>query len=144
MDEELGHDSEGDTAAVTPAVTKLVTELADQLEGRVSTTNALRHAHSRDESRHPPVIPEAVFFPATADDVVTIVSACASAKIPITPFGTGTGLEGAAIPVPGGVSIDTSAMNRVLAVHAEDFDVVVQPGLTHRSLNQILRTSGLF
>ena len=35
----------------------------------------------------------------------------------------------------GGVSVDLKDMSRVLAVHLEDFDCIVEPGVTHKQLN---------
>ncbi len=112
--------------------------------GKIVQTQAVREAHSRDESRHQSVIPEAVFFPVDSADVSHLISACAEFRVPVTPFGAGTGLEGSAIPAAGGVSINFSEMKSLVRVHGDDFDVVVQPGLTHRTLNQELRKDGLF
>ena len=80
---------------------------------------------------------------ATAE-VSAIVAACAAAGVPIVPFGAGTSLEGNALSIHGGVCIDFARMNRVLAVHAEDMDCRVQPGITRKQLNAALRDSGLF
>src|SRR5690606_38485450 len=64
--------------------------------------------------------------------------------MPIIPFGTGSSLEGHVNAPQGGVSIDFRDMNRLVAVHAEDLDCVVQPGITRKELNEQLRDSGLF
>ena len=60
------------------------------------------------------------------------------------PFGTGTSLEGQVNAPHGGISIDFRDMNRVLAVHAEDLDCVIEPGITRKALNEHLRDQGLF
>ena len=44
----------------------------------------------------------------------------------------------------GGVSIDLSRMNKVLAVNAEDLTVTVQAGVTRKQLNDEIRHTGLF
>jgi len=64
--------------------------------------------------------------------------------VPVIAFGTGTSLEGQINAPQGGVCIDVLDMNRVLAVHAEDLDVVIEPGITRKQLNEQLRDQGLF
>ena len=60
------------------------------------------------------------------------------------PFGVGSSLEGHLLAVQGGVSIDLSRMNKVLAVNAEDLTVTVQAGVTRTQLNDEIRHTGLF
>ena len=88
--------------------------------------------------------PDAVVFPQSTEDVQQIVRICATHGMPIIPFGAGTSLEGHVNAPQGGVSIDFRDMNKVLTVHAEDLDCVVQPGITRKALNEHLRDSGLF
>jgi D-lactate dehydrogenase (cytochrome) len=88
--------------------------------------------------------PDAVVFPQSTDDVQDAVRICAQHKMPVVPFGTGTSLEGHINAPFGGVTIDFRDMNRILAVHAEDLDCVVEPGVTRKQLNEYLRDQGLF
>jgi D-lactate dehydrogenase (cytochrome) len=85
-----------------------------------------------------------VVFPQAAADVQEIVRICARHRVPVIAFGTGTSLEGHINAPHGGISIDFRDMNRVLAVHAEDLDCVVEPGITRKALNEHLRDEGLF
>ncbi|MEL6280991.1 MAG: FAD-linked oxidase C-terminal domain-containing protein, partial [Pseudomonadota bacterium] len=87
--------------------------------------------------------PDAVAFPESTDEVSQVLAICSAHKCPVTAFGVGTSLEGHVIPVQGGVSLDTSRMNRVLAVNEADLDAVVQPGVTRKQLNEELRATGL-
>lgn len=91
-----------------------------------------------------PMPPDAVAYPETVEDVQEIVKICCENRIHIVPYGVGTSLEGNIHAVRGGVCIDTSRMNAILAVHQDDMDVVVQPGVTRGQLNSHLRDTGLF
>ena len=64
--------------------------------------------------------------------------------MPVIAFGTGTSLEGAVNAPGGGISLDTSRMNRIVEVNPEDLDCTVEPGVTRLELNDYLRDTGLF
>ena len=111
---------------------------------RVSTASAVREHHGHDESHFPDALPDAVVFAESTEEVAAIVKACAKHKFPIIPYGTGTSLEGHILAIHGGVTLDLSKMNQVLAVHAEDLDAVVQAGVTRKALNAQIKDTGLF
>ena len=118
--------------------------LKDTFGDRVLTARSVCDQFGKDESFHPSKPPHAVIKAKTSEEVQRIVRVCSQHKMPIVPHGAGTSLEGNIGALQGGISIDTSEMNQVLAVHAEDFDVVVQPGVTRRQLNHHLHDTGLF
>ncbi|MBL8380909.1 MAG: FAD-binding protein [Burkholderiales bacterium] len=111
---------------------------------RVSTTAAVREHHGHDESHFQDALPDAVVFPETTEEVAAVVKACAARRFPIIPYGTGTSLEGHILAIHGGVTVDLSRMNHVLAVHADDLDAVVQAGVTRKALNAHIKDTGLF
>lgn len=121
---------------------------AEALGGRFGeafqTSEAIRTQHGSSESHFAMMLPDAVVFAESRQDVVDLVRICAAAGVPIVPFGAGTSIEGNAAPVNGGVSLDLTRMDRIVAVNAEDFDCVVQPGVRREELNQHLRDQGLF
>ncbi|TCO71231.1 FAD-binding oxidoreductase [Rhodovulum euryhalinum] len=121
-----------------------IADIAGLLGPRLSTGASVRDQHGRNEAHYPPAPPDAVAFPETADEVAAIVRACAAHGTPLTAFGTGTSLEGQHLPVRGGISLDLSRMDRVLAINTEDLNAVVQPGVTRTRLNADLRGTGLF
>lgn len=119
-------------------------ELRAIVEQRLSTSEAVRLQHGKDESWHESVPPGAVVFAKSTEEVSEIVKACARYKVPVIPYGTGTSLEGHVGAVKGGICIDLSEMNEILNVNAEDLDVTVQPGVRRKQLNEHLRDTGLF
>jgi D-lactate dehydrogenase (cytochrome) len=123
-------------------------ELLDALKAafgeRVSTSDAVRAHHGRDESPFDPQLPDAVVFARSTEDVQTAVKLCAQYNVPIIPYGNGSSLEGHLLAVEGGVSIDLSEMNQVLSIAAEDLTVTVQAGVSRKALNEALRDTGLF
>ena len=88
-------------------------------------------------------MPDAVVFPHTTDEVAAIVRACAATKTPIVAFGMGSSLEAHVNAIRGGISIDLTRMTRVVRLSAEDLDITVEAGLTHRKLNDHLKNTGL-
>ena len=100
--------------------------------------------HSRSESHFDPVCPDAIAYPTSTEQVSQIMAICHAHDCPVTAWGTGTSLEGHALAVRGGISLDLSRMDKVLEVNAADMDCRVQPGLTREALNTELRATGLF
>lgn len=121
-----------------------IDELAAAMGNRLATSQAVREQHTNVTtwSAGPP--PDAVIFPQDAEDVQKAMRICANHRVPVIPFGAGSSLEGHLNAPLGGVSFDMKDMNRILAVNVEDFDCVVQPGVTRQQLNDYLRDQGLF
>ena len=111
---------------------------------RIATGHALREQHSHGEDPFPPVMPDAVAFVETTEEVSRLLALCHAHRVPVVPFGAGTSLEGHVTPVRGGISIDLSRMTAILSVNAEDMDCRVQAGVTRQQLNADLRDRGLF
>jgi D-lactate dehydrogenase (cytochrome) len=113
------------------------------LGDRLSTGSSILDQHSHDEAYTAPVLPDAVAFPETTKEVSEIVRICSAHDCPIVPYGFGTSLEGQIVPVSGGISLDMSRMDRVIAINDSDLDAVVQPGVRRTQLNDALRGTGL-
>lgn len=122
----------------------LLDALRELLGERLSTGRAECEQHGRGESYHPTLPPDAVCYAESTAEVAAIVKLCAAQRVPIIAFGGGTSLEGHVGATRGGVCIDLSRMQRIIAVRPDDLDVTVEAGVTRMQLNAELRTTGLF
>ncbi|MCT7324703.1 FAD-binding oxidoreductase [Ralstonia mojiangensis] len=127
-----------------PIPPAMLDALRTRFGDRISTTEAVRAHHGRDESAYDPMLPDAVVFAQTTEEVAAIAKLCFEHEIPLIPYGAGSSLEGHLLAVAGGVSLDLSQMNHVLSVHPEDLTVTVEPGVTRKQLNTEIRDTGLF
>src|SRR6202795_4393488 len=126
------------------AADAVIAALAARFGNRLVTSQAVReqHAHTTTWLDNQP--PDAVVFPQATEDVQEVVRLCAAQRVPVIAFGTGTSLEGQVNAPRGGICLDFRDMNRVLAVHADDLDCVIEPGITRKQLNEHLRDQGVF
>jgi D-lactate dehydrogenase (cytochrome) len=111
---------------------------------RFTLNQALRETHSHGEANAAQTLPDAVAFAETTAEISHLLALCDANRVPITPFGAGTSLEGHVTPVQGGISLDLTRMNRVLSVNDADLDCRVEAGVTRKQLNAELRDRGLF
>jgi len=118
--------------------------LAECFGARFSCGASTRLQHGRDESVHEPLLPDGVVMAESSEEVALVVRLCAEHGVPVIPYGVGSSVEGHVLAPSGGISIDLSGMNRIIAIHAEDGDAVVEAGVTRKQLNDALKGSGLF
>ncbi len=111
---------------------------------RVSIGESVLDLHGKDESFHQRRRPEAVVWPLSAEEISQILIIANERRIPVTPWGAGTSLEGNPIPVEGGIVLDLQQMNHVLELRKEDLQVRVEAGVIYKELNQSLSRYGLF
>src|ERR1041384_3487304 len=126
------------------SVTQAVVEVKAILGDRLSTAQAVREQHGKDQTWAPGAPPDAVAFVKSTEEVQRIVAVCSQYETPVIAYGTGTSLEGHFTAPYGGISVDLSGMNQVLEVNAEDLDARVEAGVTRKALNVHLRDKGLF
>ena len=128
----------------SPSIETAINILKQRFGDRLSTSSSVRQHHSHTTTQIKSQPPDAVVFAHSTKDVVEIVSICREHLCPIIPFGVGSSLEGHVNAPKGGVSIDMNVMDKVLAIHQDDLDAVIQPGVTREALNTHLRDKGLF
>jgi D-lactate dehydrogenase (cytochrome) len=122
----------------------LIQTLREVFAERLHLGEAMRAQHGSSEAHFDTVLPDAVVFARSTEEVVAAVRACVAHETPIIAYGAGTSIEGNTTPVRGGVTIDLSGMDQILQLNPEDFDVTVQAGVRREQLNAHLRDQGLF
>ena len=106
-----------------------VIEAARAFLGERITTNAtLREHHSHGQDTQTPVLPDAVAFAETSDEVARVLRLCHTERVPVVAWGAGTSLEGHVTPVRGGITLDVSRMTRIIDVSQPDMDCRVEAG----------------
>jgi D-lactate dehydrogenase (cytochrome) len=119
-------------------------KLADVFADKFTRNKSVCDEHSHGESYpHGPIVDGVLFAQSTAM-VAEAVTICSEYHIPVIAHGVGSSLEGHLVPVKGGISIDMTEMAQVLEINSEDFDCLVQAGVSREQLNHELRHQGLF
>src|SRR5690349_12731926 len=131
------------SATFQPITSEFVAQLT-QIAGNVSTAKADLDLHARDQSYHDAHPAEVIVWPTEAQQAADVLRLAYERHIPVTPWGVGTSLEGNPIPLYGGILMSFERMNKIIEVHADDFQVTVQPGIGHKDLNEKLARYGLF
>jgi D-lactate dehydrogenase (cytochrome) len=131
-------------AKKSDGIRRAIDILAQRFGDRLSVARGIRYQHANITTWHPVEMPDAVLFPETTQEVAEAVRVCSDCRVPAIPFGVGTSLEGGVNAPFGGLSIDMGRMSRIVAVHEEDMDCVVEAGVTRKQLNAHVRSHGLF
>ena len=125
-------------------IAEVRTRLAERLGVRVTATQAVLDQHSHGEGLPAVGVPDLVVFPETNEEVAFVLALCNERRVPVTPFGAGSSLEGQLAALAGGVSLDTSRFDEILDVSPDSLDCRVQAGVTREALNAEIRDTGLF
>lgn len=74
-------------------------------------------------------MPEVLVRVHTTKEISNIMKYAWERTIPVTVRGSGTGLVGSAVPVEGGILLETTQMNKILELDRDTLTVTVQPGV---------------
>ncbi|HEY6192221.1 MAG TPA: FAD-linked oxidase C-terminal domain-containing protein [Bacteroidota bacterium] len=99
-------------------------------------------AYSYDATAIEPQLPAAIVSPSNAEQVCRIIRLANEERFPVVPRGSGTGLSGGALPVPGSIVLLTNHWNRILEIDRENMTVTVQPGVITAHLHQAVERLG--
>ncbi|OAQ72561.1 glycolate oxidase, subunit GlcD [Pochonia chlamydosporia 170] len=102
------------------------------------------HSYSEWSTSNTEVRPVAIIRPQSTEQVSEIARICTKYRVPMVPYGAGSSVEGNFSSPYSGICIDLSTMDKIVAFHPEDMDVVVQPGVNWTNLNNDIKDSGLF
>jgi alkyldihydroxyacetonephosphate synthase len=94
------------------------------------------------EGRPSPTRPHAVVWPEHIREVVAVVKLAREQRIPIVPYGGGSGVCGGAVPLFGGITIDTKRMQQLRAVHSAELLCDVEAGLSGERFERELARRG--
>jgi len=113
-------------------------------ESRVSEVESVLEQHGADLSYHEPHRPDVVVYAQSTDEVSAVLAYANDAGVAVVPFGAGTSLEGHVIPLRGGISLDLTRMNAIVAVRPDDLTATVQAGVTRSQLEAAAGPHGLW
>ena len=132
-------------------------EIVRALEGvvgadRVSTRETDRLVYSVDaywlpqmwlDRGHRTPVPDVIVHPGSTDEVAAILKIANNARIPVVPWGGGSGTQGGALPTHGGIVIDLKRLNRILEINAGSLYVRAEAGINGGQLEWALNERGL-
>jgi glycolate oxidase len=89
-------------------------------------------------------LPDAVVFPASAQEVSAVMKLAGAYQVPVIPRGGGSGLTGGALAVKGGIVVVFSRMNRIVEIDQDNLIARVQPGVITAEFQDRVKHHGLF
>lgn len=95
----------------------------------VLTGNEISPDYAHDELGGIEKMPEVLIRVNSTEEVSAIMKHAYERTIPVTVRGSGTGLVGAAVPVEGGILLETTRMNKIIELDKDNLTVTVQPGV---------------
>jgi len=89
-----------------------------------------------------PLRPEVVVRPQNVDDIQKLLRWANTNQIAITPWGAGSSVTGAPLPLNGGITLDLSGINRTLSINTQNLTVTVDSGKMGHILESELNQQG--
>ena len=86
--------------------------------------------------------PDYVVHPGSTEEVAKVMKIANRHKIPVTPWGGGSGSQGGALPMHGGILLDMKRMNRVLDIDTCSLSVTCETGIIAQHLEWAVEKAG--
>ncbi len=83
-----------------------------------------------------------ITWPESTDQISNILKLANREKIPVIPYGEGSGVVGGAIPVRGGIIVDMKKFTKIIEINDKDLTVTVEPGINGMNLERYLNAKG--
>jgi glycolate oxidase len=129
----------------SPLTAKVVAQLETALGKTCVSMDADSLAiHGSDETEDLVFLPEIVVSPQDADGIAAVMRIATEANVPVTPRGAGTGLSGGALPVHGGIVLNTRALDQIIEIDKENLMAVVEPAVITQVFQEAVEAEGLF
>ena len=134
------------SGSATPGLGPLRDALAAAVGAGLRERRRLRARPARDRPHLPrrPTAPISSCIAETTEAVSRVLALASAHRVPVTPFGAGTSLEGHVIPVRGGISLDLSRLTGTLEIAPGDLAATVSAGVTRLVLERAAGEHGLF
>src|SRR5215471_20666669 len=121
-------------------------------EARISTRASDRSVYARDmwprlliavragaPSETPP---DVVVWPESTDEICEIVRIARRLRVPLVPYGAGSGVCGGAVPIHGGITVDLKRMDRILDIDEQNLTITAECGVNGERLERALEARG--
>ncbi|MFO7951599.1 MAG: FAD-binding oxidoreductase [Bacillota bacterium] len=89
-----------------------------------------------------PALPQLVVWPRKTEEVSRLLALAEKEKVPVTPYGEGSGALGGVVPLKGGVTIDLKQMNKIRRIDEQNLMVNVESGLNGALYEEQLNRAG--
>jgi len=125
-------------------ITNKLEQILDKTRVLSSKEECYAYAQDGTNNRVSRMLPDAVVFPESIEEVQEVLRYANNNKIPITARGAGTNLIGGALPEKGGIVLNLSRMNRIISVSKTDMTATVEAGVVVGELQSEVENIGLF
>ncbi len=87
-------------------------------------------------------LPDLITWPETVEKISEILKFANQEKIPVIPYGEGSGVVGGSIPIRGGIILDMKKFNKILEINDKNLTVTAQTGINGMNLERYLNKKG--
>ena len=87
--------------------------------------------------------PDFIVHPGSVEEIAEIVKVANSYKLPVIPWGGGSGSQGGVVPVYGGIILDVKRLNKIIDINEKSLTVTAQAGINGTQLEWAVNEKNL-